>query len=95
MFVTVINHKHRQEVDLTTEEYIIAKEAWEKRAVNPMDRADLIVEKCGYTLDRVIITLSRLYCYKLMSEGDNGLEASEKWTKNYYEYYPAVNLNGC
>lgn len=90
MFVTTVNHRHREEVSLTMEEYIIAKEAYEKRHVNPMDRADMIAAKCGYTLDRVIITLSRLYNYKLMFEGDNGLEASEKWIKNYNEYYPAV-----
>jgi hypothetical protein len=90
MFVTTVNHTHRKEVGLTMEEYIIAKEAYEKRRVNPMDRADLIVAKCGYTLERVVITLSRLYCYKLMFEEDSGLVASEKWTKNYDSYYPAV-----
>jgi hypothetical protein len=90
MFVTTVNHKHRAEVGLTMEEYIIAKEAFDMRRVHPMDRADLIAAKCGYTLDRVIITLSRLACYRLMNEGDNGLEVSEKWIRNFETYYPVV-----
>lgn len=90
MFVTIVNHKHREEVKLTMEEYIIAKEAYDKRRVNPMDRADMIAAKCGFSLYRVTSTLARLDHYRLMGEGADGLEASEKWTKNYDEYYPVV-----
>jgi len=90
MFVTTVNHKHREEVELTMEEYIIAKEMYDKRLTHPMDRADLIVAKCGYTLDRVIIVIARLALYRLMSEGDSGLVVSERWSKNYDSYYRAV-----
>ncbi|PKL17895.1 MAG: hypothetical protein CVV49_08945 [Spirochaetae bacterium HGW-Spirochaetae-5] len=87
---TIINHNHRREVGLNFEEYVVAKEAYEKRHVHPMDRADIIAEKCGLSLYRVTSTLARLGFFKLMGEGDNGLEVSEKWSKNYDMYYPAV-----
>lgn len=87
MFVTTVNHDHRKEVGLSMEEYVIAKEIYDKRRVNPMDRADMIVAKCGYTLERVIIVIARIYNYRLIYEGDNGVEFSEKWSKNYHKYY--------
>jgi len=90
MINTTVNHDHRKELGLTMEEYVIAKEAYHKRFVNPMDRADMIVAKCGYTLDRVIRVIAQIYHYGLISEGDNGLEFSEKWNRNYDKYYPAV-----
>ena len=90
MFVTTINHKHREELKLSMEEYIIAKEAYEKRHVHPMDRADIIAAKCGLSLYRVTSTLARLDYRRIMGERDNGLEVSEKWSKNYNSYYPGV-----
>ena len=90
MFVTTINHKHREELKLSMEEYIVAKEAYEKRHVHPMDRADIIAAKCGLSLYRVTSTLARLDYRRIMGERDNGFEVSEKWSKNYDMYYPAV-----
>jgi len=90
MFITTINHKHREEVELSMEEYIIAKEAYDKRQMHPMDRANIISAKCGLSLYRVTSTLARLEHYRLMGEGNNGFEVSEKWSKNYDMYYPAV-----
>lgn len=87
---TTINHLHRQEVGLSMEEYVIAKETFDLRLVHPMDRIDLISAKCGYSQIRVIMVLSRLSSSKIMHDGDDGLEVSDKWSSQYNTYYSVV-----
>jgi len=90
MFVTTINHYHRGKFNLSLEEYIIAKEIYDNRHVNPMDRVDLIAARLIYPRERVIMFACRPSVNKLMCDGINGFEVSEKWSKNYDMYYPAV-----